>query len=153
MGGNNSGHHPLAGAVSGACATIASDALMNPFDGENSRHIRSDASDFPISYQTAHAGPRFDVQVNTAVYEIGLQERGPPCILHFVSHNNQHDRSVHRAAVFGLRLHLAISEPFTRLQPYDAYGCRRAGGRLGRGINNTLGCDQDSVANERFSER
>lgn len=55
MGGNNSGHHPLAGgklhesqhnlepgsqalAVSGACATIASDALMNPFDGEMSRH-------------------------------------------------------------------------------------------------------------------
>lgn len=28
-------HHPLAAASSGACATIASDALMNPFDGMN----------------------------------------------------------------------------------------------------------------------
>ncbi|KAI1338076.1 mitochondrial RNA-splicing protein MRS3 [Xylariaceae sp. FL0016] len=33
MGGNRVGvHHPLAAATSGAAATIASDALMNPFD-------------------------------------------------------------------------------------------------------------------------
>lgn len=33
MGGNKAGvHHPLAAATSGAAATIASDALMNPFD-------------------------------------------------------------------------------------------------------------------------
>jgi solute carrier family 25 iron transporter 28/37 len=33
MGGNEAGvHHPLAALSSGACATIASDALMNPFD-------------------------------------------------------------------------------------------------------------------------
>ncbi|ROV89327.1 hypothetical protein VMCG_09630 [Cytospora schulzeri] len=33
MGGNRAGvHHPLAAATSGAAATIASDALMNPFD-------------------------------------------------------------------------------------------------------------------------
>lgn len=33
MGGNQAGvHHPLAAATSGACATIASDAFMNPFD-------------------------------------------------------------------------------------------------------------------------
>ncbi|KAI9657284.1 MAG: asparaginyl-tRNA synthetase [Trizodia sp. TS-e1964] len=32
MGGNGGGHQPLAAATSGACATIASDALMNPFD-------------------------------------------------------------------------------------------------------------------------
>jgi len=33
-GGNKADgkHHPLAAATSGACATIASDALMNPFD-------------------------------------------------------------------------------------------------------------------------
>ncbi|KAL9045118.1 MAG: hypothetical protein Q9214_001800 [Letrouitia sp. 1 TL-2023] len=33
MGGNEGNeHHPVAAATSGACATIASDALMNPFD-------------------------------------------------------------------------------------------------------------------------
>ncbi|KAK4611578.1 hypothetical protein CLAFUW4_12983 [Fulvia fulva] len=32
MGGNAVGHHPLAAASSGAAATIASDAFMNPFD-------------------------------------------------------------------------------------------------------------------------
>lgn len=35
FGGNEGdGNHPLAHAAAGACATIASDALMNPFDGE-----------------------------------------------------------------------------------------------------------------------
>lgn len=34
-GGNvGDGHHPFAAGLSGACATIASDALMNPFDGK-----------------------------------------------------------------------------------------------------------------------
>ncbi|KAF9191820.1 Fe(2+) transporter [Haplosporangium sp. Z 767] len=32
FGGNGSGHHPLAAAAAGACATTAHDALMNPFD-------------------------------------------------------------------------------------------------------------------------
>ncbi|KAF9958566.1 Fe(2+) transporter [Modicella reniformis] len=32
FGGNKAGHHPLAAAGGGACATIAHDALMNPFD-------------------------------------------------------------------------------------------------------------------------
>ncbi|KAL7620015.1 Fe(2+) transporter [Parahypoxylon ruwenzoriense] len=42
MGGNRAGvHHPLAAATSGACATIASDALMNPFDGMFDAHRRA----------------------------------------------------------------------------------------------------------------
>ncbi|KAK9477128.1 mitochondrial carrier domain-containing protein [Lipomyces japonicus] len=32
FGGNEPGYHPLATALAGACATTASDALMNPFD-------------------------------------------------------------------------------------------------------------------------
>ncbi|KAK3808485.1 MAG: putative mitochondrial carrier protein [Benniella sp.] len=32
FGGNESGHHPIAAGAAGACATITSDALMNPFD-------------------------------------------------------------------------------------------------------------------------
>ncbi|KAG0285181.1 Fe(2+) transporter [Dissophora globulifera] len=32
FGGNEAGHHPLAAGAAGACATISSDALMNPFD-------------------------------------------------------------------------------------------------------------------------
>ncbi|MCJ1307777.1 Fe(2+) transporter [Agyrium rufum] len=42
MGGNEglaNSHHPLAAATSGACATIASDALMNPFDGKHVSYI------------------------------------------------------------------------------------------------------------------
>ncbi|GAA5814108.1 hypothetical protein MFLAVUS_007598 [Mucor flavus] len=32
FGGNAGGHHPLTTAAAGACATLAHDALMNPFD-------------------------------------------------------------------------------------------------------------------------
>ncbi|KAF9314490.1 Fe(2+) transporter [Linnemannia elongata] len=32
FGGNAAGHHPVAAAAAGACATTAHDALMNPFD-------------------------------------------------------------------------------------------------------------------------
>ena len=32
--GGKDGIHPLATATAGSCATIASDALMNPFDGK-----------------------------------------------------------------------------------------------------------------------
>ncbi|KAK9766599.1 Fe(2+) transporter [Basidiobolus ranarum] len=32
FGGSGLGHHPIATGAAGACATIASDALMNPFD-------------------------------------------------------------------------------------------------------------------------
>lgn len=35
FGATGHGHHPLASAGAGACATIAHDALMNPFDGKN----------------------------------------------------------------------------------------------------------------------
>lgn len=35
FGANSTGgHHPLASASAGACATLAHDALMNPFDGK-----------------------------------------------------------------------------------------------------------------------
>ena len=41
MGGNQAGvQHPLAAFASGASATIASDALMNPFDGTSSEHLK-----------------------------------------------------------------------------------------------------------------
>lgn len=32
FGGNKDGHHPLTNAAAGACATLAHDTLMNPFD-------------------------------------------------------------------------------------------------------------------------
>ncbi|OQV02482.1 hypothetical protein CLAIMM_07678 [Cladophialophora immunda] len=43
-------HHPLAAAASGACATIASDALMNPFDVIKQR--MQGISAFYVSYPT-----------------------------------------------------------------------------------------------------
>lgn len=45
MGGNKAGeHHPLAAATSGAAATIASDAFMNPFDVIKQRMQIQDSS-------------------------------------------------------------------------------------------------------------
>lgn len=87
------------------------------------------------------------------MYESSLQERGRTGILHFVSNDDKHDRSIHRAAILGLRLYLTIPQPFTRLQPYNAHGCRRARGRFGRSIDDAIGRDQDSAANKRHGER
>ncbi|KAL8969471.1 MAG: hypothetical protein Q9183_001979 [Haloplaca sp. 2 TL-2023] len=56
MGGNmGNEHHPLAAATSGACATIASDALMNPFDVIKQRmqvHGNEGLAAFYVSYPT-----------------------------------------------------------------------------------------------------
>lgn len=61
-------------ATSGACATIASDALMNPFDGANS--VPSNMSGNTVltsdSYQTADAGPRFNLPVNDRLRAISI---------------------------------------------------------------------------------
>lgn len=72
MGGNQQGHHPVAGrmfplaaqmalsadpasVVSGASATIVSDALMNPFDGESLPIIYKAVILTIYSHQTTHA--------------------------------------------------------------------------------------------------
>ncbi|KAI9816593.1 MAG: Fe(2+) transporter [Pycnora praestabilis] len=55
MGGNKGNeHHPLAAATSGACATIASDALMNPFDVIKQR-MQVHGSVYPSIAQCARA--------------------------------------------------------------------------------------------------
>ena len=132
---------------------------MNPFDGKKCPCIASNTSDAAISHKTAHAGPWLDIQVDTTVYEICLQARGTSGILHFLSNDDKHDCSFHRAAILGIRLYLAIPQPFTKLQPYDAYGCRRAGRWFAACIATplvwikTLGCHQDSAANKRYRER
>ncbi|KAI9886580.1 MAG: autophagy protein atg9 [Watsoniomyces obsoletus] len=55
MGGNEgNAHHPLAAATSGACATIASDALMNPFDVIKQR-MQVHGSVYPSIYRCAQS--------------------------------------------------------------------------------------------------
>ena len=122
---------------------------MNPFDGWISPHVLPKNSDFSNSHKTAHAGPWLDVQVDKAVYEIGLQKRRSPGVLYFLPNDNKHDCSVHCAAVFGLWFYLAIHQPLTRIQPYNTHGRRRAGGGLGRRIDHTFGRYQDSAADKR----
>jgi solute carrier family 25 iron transporter 28/37 len=44
FGANADGHHPLASAAAGACATLAHDTLMNPFDVVKQRMQLGDSS-------------------------------------------------------------------------------------------------------------
>jgi solute carrier family 25 iron transporter 28/37 len=44
FGANADGHHPLASAAAGACATLAHDILMNPFDVVKQRMQLGDSS-------------------------------------------------------------------------------------------------------------
>lgn len=66
MGGNASGHHPLAAATSGACATIASDAFMNPFDGR-CQHQLHDTLLTCTSHQTTNADARLCLPIGNSM--------------------------------------------------------------------------------------
>lgn len=92
MGGNEQGHHPIAGrkvlfyhtslntrpdwpaVTSGASATIVSDAVMNPFDGQASSILKNVMPLMFPSHQTTHASPRVTPQLDMAVPTDGLQE-------------------------------------------------------------------------------
>ena len=59
-------------ATSGACATIASDALMNPFDGIFAHWIRLEATLINNSNQTKNAGLQIFTFIRTTVCTIGI---------------------------------------------------------------------------------
>lgn len=101
-------------ALSGACATIASDALMNPFDGMLASQFRFRHTNLN-SHQAAHAGPRIRPQVNCAMCQNSLSSRRSPGILRLVPDHPQHDSPVHSHAIRRLRVDIENHEPVQRV--------------------------------------
>lgn len=92
-------------ALAGASATIASDALMNPFDGETVAYIFTYLGFLSRLYsdQAAHADTQIRIPFGGHMRANCVQERGTTRILHFVPYNADDDSTLHRRAVHRVR--------------------------------------------------
>ncbi len=89
-------------AASGASATIASDALMNPFDGERMR-VREEGNKVnPISCQATHAASGLLIHVNGSMRKSRASQRRILGLLHLLPHYTMHDRTVYGVTIHGL---------------------------------------------------
>ncbi|MCJ1471640.1 Fe(2+) transporter [Lambiella insularis] len=87
MGGNDRNtHHPLAAATSGACATIASDALMNPFDVIKQRMQVHGSTDRTISQCARRVYQREGVKAFYVSYPTTLCMTVPYTALQFMAY-------------------------------------------------------------------
>lgn len=140
-------HHPLAAASSGAAATVASDALMNPFDG-NRETQTSHTLLTSSSRQTTNASPWLHLHLDSALRSFSLPQRGTGRILRIVSDDSMHDRALHRYTVYGLRVIIESHESQERVQSNVAL----CGWRFSRSVccrhNYTTRCDQDDATDQ-----
>jgi hypothetical protein len=136
-------------AASGAAATIASDALMNPFDGENRRSICRSLPLTRNSDQTANASPRFDILINIHLRTISLQSRRPDSILRLVPYDTMHDRPFHCLPIYGLRVAVQSHEPAEGIRPNHPLRRGRPGRRIRGWHHDTLGRDQNPTTDTR----
>ena len=101
----------LAPALGGAAATIASDALMNPFDGKHAPwrvSVVQGASPLTLtrlatvstSRQAANAAPELVLQDRFPSIPVGVPHRGNLGLLRLVSDHARHDDPLHRRSVY-----------------------------------------------------
>lgn len=98
--------------MSGASATIVSDAVMNPFDGRLNSHYVLEMSNSTRSCQAAHASPRINLQFDLSVLHVRLQNGGSQSILRVVSNDAQYDSTFHGPAILGLRVAFSGHESY-----------------------------------------
>ena len=139
--------------LSGGSATIASDALMNPFDGRDSFISTFTLSNCTYSHKTANASPRLYIPLCLPLPPYGLQNGGPPGFLRLISNYDNHDCSLHSFTVHGLRESLRAHESYKRLQSEYPYSRWRLGRWICCGSDYTPGCDQDFITDKRNRAR
>lgn len=87
-------------------ATIASDALMNPFDGM-SLHTQCDVRELThpsLSRQAANADARVKLHERQVLLPARLPYRGNLCLLRLIPHHPHDDCTVHRRPIQLLRI-------------------------------------------------
>lgn len=139
-------------ATSGAAATIASDAFMNPFDGRSFIFVPTVAVLLILgSHQAAHADPKLqqDVQVDDGLRALCLSKRGPVCLLRLLPDNPVHDSAIYRFTIPGIRIDIYQHEPRQAVRSLDALHGRCCRWRFRSCSDDTHGCYQDHVANTR----
>ncbi len=114
----------LTPALSGACATISSDALMNPFDG---KRLYPSCSKFNLtlvsSYQATNAGPWINLPLDISLRTVPLSYRRANRFLRFLSYHLMHDHSLYCHTVHGVRVAIEVYESSKRVRSIHAlYG-------------------------------
>lgn len=90
-------------ALSGACATISSDALMNPFDGRD--FILSSVKSVLTllhSDQATNASPWISLSLNISMRSFPLPDRRSLRFLRLLSYHTLHDHSLYSHTIYGL---------------------------------------------------
>ena len=103
--------------MAGASATIASDALMNPFDGELpvTRATFPNPSHPNYSHQATHAGAWLHIPVTDTLRGFDLARRRSSSILCLLPDDTMHDRPFHSDTVHGVRVNVKGYEPAERV--------------------------------------
>lgn len=103
-------------AVSGACATIASDALMNPFDGTASRFLKSkDPLTLLGSRQATNAASKHNLPYNRTMRQRRLSARRYASLLRILPDDPCHDRPLHGHPIHSLRVRRENTKPVRQL--------------------------------------
>ena len=140
-------------AASGASATLVSDAFMNPFDGMTLLPLHGALLILRNSHQAAYASARLHLQVDIAMHQVRLPERGPSRILRLVPYNDRHDCAHYGATIFCLWVYIPISQPVEEPQPMDAHDCGGLGWRFCGRSDHPAGRDQDASTDKRHRSR
>ena len=134
-------------ALSGACATIASDALMNPFDGTLAQIITGLLLN-PPSHQTTDASSWLNLPDHSAMRPLPLSHGRYIVLLRILPHNTVHDCPFHCHTIHGLRVDIADDESEEGVRPDLALRCGWPGGSFRSRYYDTTGCDKDVAADK-----
>ena len=142
-------------ALAGASATIASDALMNPFDGEHSRFLQPSPTQPRVAYshQTTDAGTPIRIPFCLHRHPRRLSHRRPRRVLRVLSDDANHVRPVHGRAVHSVRAYKKGAKSQGRVLARDAHDRGRDGGWCRCWGNDATRCGQDALANTRHVTR
>jgi hypothetical protein len=89
-------------ALAGAAATVTSDALMNPFDGES--FVVQKQRKLTGSHQATYANPQFAPSHSHGLCPVRLPRRRSGRILRLLPDYHHHDRPVHCGPILSIRI-------------------------------------------------
>lgn len=144
----------LLSAIAGAAATIASDALMNPFDGALSHktdNFKLISRNF--SCKATNANTWLRVSFCLQMCSLGIQERRDRSFLRVIPNYTHDNRSLHRGTIHRLRAREANSESAERILSIDTYSCGRTCRRCRCGCDNAFRRGKNALADPRNVER
>src|SRR6266851_6876148 len=144
-------------ALAGASATIASDALMNPFDGKPispaSPHPPMVSRLNPRSGKTTNADAPIRISLHYHLRKDRFSKRRDIRFLRLVPDDAHHDRALHRRPIHRIRTREENDEFPGRLLTFIAHRSRRRRRRCSCGAHHPSRCRKDALADTRYFGR